>query len=70
MNIDIIIFVSFALKKIKIIPIHIYLCCCHIPKGHIAPIVPMSVITSISLKLQRLSTIPDYLRTGSQSRKC
>ena len=37
---------------------------------HIVPIVPISVITSISLKLHRLSTIPEQLRIGSQSRKC
>ena len=36
----------------------------------IFPIVPISVITSISLKLHRLRTILDQLRIGSQSRKC
>ena len=36
----------------------------------IAPIVPISVITSILLKSHRLSTIPEYLRIGSKSRKC
>ena len=33
------------------------------------PVIPISVIAS-TLKLHRLSTIPDYLRIGSQSRKC
>ena len=46
--IDIIIFPSVILKKIKIIFIR-----------DIVPVVPVSVITSISLKLHRLSTIPD-----------
>ena len=32
----------------------------------IVPIVPILVITSILLKLHRLSTIPDYLRICSQ----
>ena len=32
--------------------------------------VPISVITSISLKKHRLSTIPDQFIIGSQSRKC
>ena len=57
------------MKKIKIIFIHNYLRCCKISKG-IVPIVPISVITSISLKLHRPSTIPDQLRIGSQSKKC
>ena len=33
-------------------------------------IVPMSVITSILLKLHRLTTIPQQLRIGSKSRQC
>ena len=33
-DIGIIIFVSFILKKIKIIFIYIYLSCCKIPKGY------------------------------------
>ena len=33
-------------------------------------IVPVSVTTSISLKLHRLSTTPNLLRIGSQLRKC
>ena len=41
----------------------------NIPKD-IVPIVPISVITSILLKLHRLSTILEQLRIGSQSRKC
>ena len=35
-NIGIIIYVSVILKKIKIIFIHCYLCCCKIPKGYIS----------------------------------
>ena len=37
---------------------------------NIIPIVPITVITSIPLKLHRLSIIPDQFRIGSQSRKC
>ena len=36
----------------------------------IVPVVPISVITSKLLKLHRLSTIPDQLRIGCQSRTC
>ena len=36
----------------------------------IVPKVPISVITSILLKLHGLSTIREQLRIGSQSRKC
>ena len=35
-----------------------------------APIVPISVITSISFKLHRLISTSDWLRVGSQKRKC
>ena len=68
-NIGIIIFVSVILRKIKIIFIHNYLRCYKIPKD-VFPIVPMSVITSISLKLHQPSTIPDSLRIGPKNRKC
>ena len=46
------------MKKIKIIFIHDYLRRCKIPKG-IVPIVPISVIASILLKLHRPSAILD-----------
>ena len=68
MNIGIIIFVSVILKKIKIIFTPIYLSCCK--NSQIVSLVPISVITSILLKSHRLSTIPEYLRIGSKSRKC
>ena len=71
-NIGIIISVSVILKTIKLIVIPIYLHCCNIPKGilNIVPIVPKIAVTSISLKLQQLSIIPEGLRIGSQSSKC
>ena len=61
-------FVTVILKKIKIIFIHNYFCVAKFPKD-IFPIVPISVIMPISLKLHQTSTIPDSLRLGSQSRK-
>ena len=68
-NIGTIIFVIVILTKIKFIVI-LFLCIvAKFPKD-IVPIVPISVITSISLKLHQLSTITDQLRIGSQSRKC
>ena len=57
-NIDIIIFVSVILKKVKI-TLFIFICVvAKFPKD-IVLIVPISVITSISLKLHRLNTLPD-----------
>ena len=57
-NIDIIIFVSVILKKVKII-LFIFICVvAKFPKD-VVLIVPISVITSISLKLHRLNTLPD-----------
>ena len=57
-NIDIIIFVSVTLKKVKI-TLFIFICVvAKFPKD-IVLIVPISVITSISLKLHQLNTLPD-----------
>ena len=36
----------------------------------IVPVVPISVSTSIFMKLHQLSTIPEQLRIDSQGRKC
>ena len=60
-------FVSVILKKIKIT-----LIICVVAKfpKDIFPIVSISVITSISLRLHQPSTIPDLLRIGSHSKKC
>ena len=49
-NLFIMIFASGILKKIKVIFIHNYLRCCEIRKD-IVPTVPISVNTSITLKL-------------------
>ena len=54
-NIGIITSVSVILKKIKFIVIPIYLHCCNIPKWYNSD----SSNTSISLKSQRLSIIPE-----------
>ena len=61
-------FVNVILKKIKIIFIRSYLHSCKTLKEYISNS-PISVITSISLKLHQPSTIPHSLRIGSQSRK-
>ena len=53
-NLFVIIFASGILKKIKVIFIHNYLYCCEITKD-IGPTVPISVNTSITLKLHRLA---------------
>ena len=60
-------FVSVILKKIKIT-----LIICVVAKfpKDIFPIVSISVITSISLRLHQPSTIPDLFRIGSHSKKC
>ena len=57
MNIGIIIFVSFILQKIKIYS-GLFALLQKFPQD-IVPIVSISVITSILLKLHRLSTIPE-----------
>ena len=58
-NICIIIFSSAILKKTKINLIPVYLRCCKNSQKDIVPIVPISVITSISMKLHRLSITPE-----------
>ena len=57
MNIGIIIFVSFILLKIKIYS-GLFALLQKFPQD-IVPIVSISVITSILLKLHQLSTIPE-----------
>ena len=54
----IIISVSVILKKIKF-TLFLFICIFAILPKDTVPIVPKSVITSISLKLQRLSIIPE-----------
>ena len=68
MNICIRNFIQCYFEKDKMIFIHNYLHCCKIPKGNISNSANISD-KSISLKLHQLSTIPDQLRIGSQSRK-
>ena len=57
-NVSIIISVSVILKKLKFIVIPIYLHCCNILTGYSSNSSQISD-TSISLKLQQLSTIPE-----------
>ena len=68
-NIGIMIFVSVISKRKKLFLFIIISVAAKFPKD-IFPIVPLSVIMSMSLKLHQPSTIPDLLRIGSQNRKC